>query len=85
MSFISGKKPSAKTALKTVKKFCSYIPSGQTLVENDTVSVQSFYISKGEITNFQYQEFLADLKRKGELEKLKIQTKCLTSFMYFWT
>lgn len=72
MSFISGKKPSAKTALKTVKKFCSYIPSGQTLVENDTVSVQSFYVSKGEITNFQYQEFLADLKRKGELEKLKI-------------
>ena len=72
MSFISGKKPSAKLAIKTIENFCVYVPSGQTLIENDTVSVQSFYISQGEVTNFQYAEFLYDLKRKGEFEKLKI-------------
>lgn len=72
MSFISGKKPSAKTAKKQLDEFCAYVPSGKTLNEKDTVSVQGFYISKGEVTNFQYQEFLADLKRKGELDKLKI-------------
>lgn len=72
MSFISGKKPSPKLAIKTIENFCVYVPSGQTLIENDTVSVQSFYISQGEVTNFQYAEFLYDLKRKGEIEKLKI-------------
>jgi len=72
MSFISGKKPSAKTALKTLENFCAYVPSGKTLIENDTISVQSFYISQGEVTNFQYQEFLFDLKRKGEIEKYNI-------------
>lgn len=72
MSFISGKKPSAKTAKKQLGEFCAYVPSGSTLIENDSVSVQGFYISQGEITNIQYLEFLSDLKRKGELEKLKI-------------
>ena len=72
MSFISGKKPSAKTAKKQLDEFCAYVPSGQTLNEKDTVSVQGFYMSKGEVTNSQYKEFLMDLKRKGELDKLKI-------------
>ena len=72
MSFISGKKPSEKTAKKQLDEFCAYVPSGNTLIEKDTVSVQGFYMSKGEVTNIQYQEFLADLRRKGELDKLKI-------------
>lgn len=72
MSFIAGKKPSAKTALKIVENFCVYVPSGQTLIEKDTVSVQSFYISKGEVTNIQYAEFLLSLKKRGEIEKLRI-------------
>jgi formylglycine-generating enzyme required for sulfatase activity len=72
MSFISGKKPSEKTAKKQLDEFCAYVPSGTTLNQKDTVSVQGFYMSKGEITNFQYQEFLHDLKRRGELDKLKI-------------
>jgi len=72
MSFITGNKPSAKTAKKVLENFCAYVPSGSTLIENDTVSVQGFYISEGEITNFQYQEFLSDLKKRGETEKLKI-------------
>ena len=72
MSFISGNKPSAKTAKKVLDNFCAYVPSGNTLIENDTVSVQGFYISQGEITNIQYAEFLTDLRKRGELEKLKI-------------
>ena len=59
MSFISGKKPSAKTAMKQLDEFCAYVPSGNTLIEKDTVSVQGFYISQGEVTNFQYAEFLS--------------------------
>ena len=58
MSFISGKKPSEKTAKKQLDEFCAYVPSGTTLNQKDTVSVQGFYMSKGEITNFQYQEWV---------------------------
>ena len=72
MSFTSGKKPSLKTAMKDLKSHCVYVPSGITLIEKDTVSLQGFYISKGEVTNLQYREFLADLKRKGQLDKLKL-------------
>ncbi|HIP32373.1 MAG TPA: hypothetical protein EYG86_06405 [Crocinitomicaceae bacterium] len=71
-SFSANKKPSKKRALKTLNSFCSYIPSGNAVVESDTFSVQSFYMSKGEITNLQYQEFLFDLKKKGMLNKLAI-------------
>ncbi len=35
-------------------------------------SINSFYISSGEITNIQYREFLDSLKNDNELEKLKI-------------
>ena len=72
MSFIAGNKPSLKLAKKTIENFCVFVPSGNTLIEKDTVSVQSFYISKGEITNIQYAEFLADLKKSGEFKKLKM-------------
>ena len=72
MSFIPEKKPSEKTAKKQLDEFYAYVPSGITLGEKDTVSVQGFYMSKGEVTNIQYREFLVDLKRKGELDKLKI-------------
>ena len=69
MSFISGKKPSLKLAMKNLKDICVYVPSGITLIERDTVAIQGFYISQGEVTNLQYREFLADLKRKGEVDK----------------
>lgn len=65
-------KNSTKKMEKTLNGFCNFIPSGYSVIENDTFSVQSFYMSTSEITNFQYQEFLYDLKAKGELEKLEI-------------
>ena len=71
LSFNS-KKPSLKTAMKALDGFCNFVPSGYAVVNGDTSSVQGFYMSEGEITNFQYREFLFDLKQNGETEKLKI-------------
>jgi len=65
-------KPTLKTAMKTLDGFCNFIPSGNVVVEQDTLTVQSFYMSETEITNFQYAEFLYELKRRGETEKYKI-------------
>lgn len=48
--------------MKVLQSFCELVPSENTVIEGDTVSVQSFYRSSAEITNFQYAEFLSDLK-----------------------
>ncbi|MBL1280619.1 MAG: SUMF1/EgtB/PvdO family nonheme iron enzyme [Fluviicola sp.] len=72
LAFTFSKKPSLKKAKKTLQNFCSFIPSGNALVGKDTVSVQSFYVSKTEITNIQYQEFLYDLKKKGRIKDYEI-------------
>lgn len=66
------KKPSLKKANKVLSNFCAFIPSGNALVENDTLSVSSFYMSKTEITNFQYLEFLWHLKESGDEEAYRI-------------
>ncbi|MDG1331420.1 MAG: SUMF1/EgtB/PvdO family nonheme iron enzyme [Crocinitomicaceae bacterium] len=71
-SFSTSKKTGIKLAKKTLDNFCEFIPSGNSVVEGDTVSVQSFYMSSSEISNLQYQEFLDDLLRKGELGKYNI-------------
>ncbi len=66
-----------KKSLKVLNGFCSYIPSGNALVKEDTVSVRGFYMSVREISNIDYLEFLHDLKKKGQfdlLEKAKIDT-----------
>lgn len=70
VSFSIQKKPSSKQAMKTLNSFCKYVSSGSTVIEGDTISGQGFYMSQ-EITNFQYKEFLDDLKKNGEIEKLK--------------
>jgi formylglycine-generating enzyme required for sulfatase activity len=72
MSFTTGKKTGLKQAKKTLEGFCEFIPSGNSLVDGDTLSVQAFYMSSTEITNLQYLEFLYDLKRKGEMDKYEI-------------
>ncbi len=62
----------AKKIVKSLKEDFSFIPSGKAFVEGEEVTVQSFYMQNGEITNRQYKEFLNSLKSKGQLEKLKI-------------
>lgn len=48
------------------------MPSGNAVVDGDTVSVQGFYMSETEMTNLDYLEFLTHLKNKGEWEKYEI-------------
>lgn len=72
LAFTFSVKPSLKTAEKALDKLTKYIPSGNALVDNDTVSVQAFYMSESEITNYQYREFLNDLQQKGRVEDYKI-------------
>ena len=71
-SLSSKPKPSAKAALKVLKGFCEFVPSGNAVVDGDTVSVQAFYMSKTEMTNLDYLEFLAHLKKNGEWGKYEI-------------
>ena len=71
-SFTVDKKLGLKHAKKTLEGFCAYIPSGYSYLEGDTTSIQAFYMSSTEITNQQYNEFLDDLLRMGELEKYAI-------------
>lgn len=60
---------SLKKALTDSYKF---VPSGNVVMDGDTISVQAFYIYEKEVTNQDYREFLMDLKNKGDSEKLKI-------------
>lgn len=60
-----------RKTFKILKGFCSYVPSGKALVQKDSVSVQAFYMSKTEISNFNYQEFLSFLKKKGRVDELQ--------------
>lgn len=66
------KLPSLATVNKRVNEHYGFIKSGKVLLEKDTVTVQSFLMSKEEITNFEYQFFLKDLLDRGELEKYAI-------------
>ncbi len=71
-SFTTSKKTGLKHAKKTLDGFCSYIPSGNSLIDGDTISIQSFYMSSSEITNLQYNEFLTDLRNNDDLESYNI-------------
>lgn len=57
---------------KTLKKNFSVIPTGLAVTSGDTVSVQSFFISKWEVTNSEYRTFLADLKASNKLNEYKM-------------
>lgn len=72
MLLTSANKPSIKAAKKVLEGFCNFVPSGKAVVEGDTISVQSFYMSETEITNFQYLEFLWYLKKTNQMDKYAI-------------
>ena len=59
--------PGKKKPVKTPDGF-AFIPMGTTIVGKDTVLVQAFWISKTEVTNKDYREFLADLKASGDVD-----------------
>ena len=74
-SLYSFKKEKKVTTLKEMKKIMqkgySFVPSGNTIYENDTVSLQGFFMMKGEVTNFHYLEYLYQLKRSGNMDTYK--------------
>jgi formylglycine-generating enzyme required for sulfatase activity len=70
-SYTLSKKKSFDLKKHLTKSFV-YVPSGAAIVNGETVSVQAFYVYNKEVTNFDYLEFLYDLKSKGDLESLKI-------------
>ncbi|MCE3294939.1 MAG: hypothetical protein K0R65_653 [Crocinitomicaceae bacterium] len=56
---------------KKLKKDFAFVPSGLVVRNGDTLSVQAFYMSKGEVTNKEYRLFLADLKKNNKMEDYK--------------
>lgn len=54
---------------KAMKLGYSYIPSGKTIVDGDSVSCQGFFIMKQEVSNFSYKEYLWNLKNEGKTEE----------------
>ena len=72
LSTTPSKKASLKHALKVLDGFCNYVPSGNSVIDGDTIPVQSFYMSKTEITNIQYQEFIYSLMKNNDEEKLAV-------------
>lgn len=50
----------------------SYIPPGKTVVDNDTITCEGFFISKMEVSNFNYQEYLDDLKKTGKMDEYRL-------------
>lgn len=71
ISFTTSEKQD-KQIKKSLAKNMSYVPSGNVYVNDSLKSVQSFYISKTEVSNAEYKLFLNDLKLSGDLEKLAI-------------
>lgn len=54
---------------KIMKDGYSYIPSGKTVIEKDTVSCQGFFMLKSEVSNMDYKQYLWDLKQNGKTEE----------------
>lgn len=56
---------------KALKLGYAYIPSGNTILDGDTISCQGFFMMKEEVSNFSYQEYLSDLKKNNRPEEYK--------------
>jgi formylglycine-generating enzyme required for sulfatase activity len=61
-----------KSKKDPILKSFAFVPSGKVFIGKDSLTVQSFYISKTEVTNGEYKVFLEDLKAKNNLEDYKI-------------
>lgn len=51
---------------KPFQKDFSYVPSGLVVMNDDTLSLQAFYMQNYEVTNKQYNEFLTWLEENGD-------------------
>lgn len=62
----------AKLLNKKVRDHYPYIPGGEVNLDSEIVSVNGFYMMSTEVSNLEYREFLAYLKRNGMDEALEI-------------
>ncbi len=62
---------SLKDMKKVLKAGYCYVPSGSLIMNGDTVSCQGFFMRNTEVTNFDYKEYLYQLKNKGDLDAYK--------------
>lgn len=77
MAFFSFSKPKKPVldleGLKNLMKVgYSYVPPGKTVIGTDTVTCEGFFMSKKEVSNFNYQEYLDDLKKAGKMEEYRL-------------
>ena len=63
------KREMLRSLQKFDKKEYALIPSGTFSYQNDTVSIQSFYMAKKEISNKEYRTFLFDLLIQGRKDE----------------
>ncbi|MBN2730080.1 MAG: SUMF1/EgtB/PvdO family nonheme iron enzyme [Bacteroidales bacterium] len=49
----------------------AFVPMGTMTYDEDTTSVQAFFMQTTEVTNLQYRTFLNDLKAKGDMDAYK--------------
>jgi formylglycine-generating enzyme required for sulfatase activity len=66
------KREMLRSLQKFDKKEYAFIPSGTFAYQNDTVSIQSFYMAKKEISNKEYRTFLFDLIIQGRTDEFLI-------------
>jgi formylglycine-generating enzyme required for sulfatase activity len=66
------KREMLRSLQKFDKKEYAFIPTGTFLYENDSMSVQSFYMGKKEISNKEYRTFLFDLIIQGRTDQFLI-------------
>ena len=66
------KREMLRSLQKFDKKDYAFIPSGTFLYQNDSVSLQSFYMGKKEISNKDYRTFLFDLIIQGRTDEFLI-------------
>ena len=74
--FVSANNPKKKSILKSdaLKDFVE-IPQGDAMLGQNEFHVEGFYISKYEITNQQYREFLSSIQDDEVLSKARIKTE----------
>jgi formylglycine-generating enzyme required for sulfatase activity len=57
---------------KAVRKQYLEVPAGEAFMGGDRVPVGAFFLSRSEVTNIAYREYIADLKRLGDTAALAI-------------
>jgi len=71
-------KEGPKDLIKLKKAFTSkyaYVPSGSVSIEGKANEVGAFYMFRTEVSNFEYTEFLNDLKDEALKERYSVKSE----------